>query len=108
DAPQIEVTLARREDDRVALGGPAWLGVEPGLGEAPHVRALRVHHEDVSPSGPLGHEGDLAAGRRPRGLGVDAAVGGQPAEGSAGEVEHVDLGVAVAGEGQSYRLAVRA
>src|SRR6266849_6079551 len=91
DAPEIEVALARREEDGVTLGGPAGLGIEPRLGEAPHVRALRVHHEDMGPSRPLGHEGDLASGRRPRGLGVDPAVGGQPAEGSGGEVQHVHL-----------------
>ena len=99
------VALPGREGDRVTLGRPPRLGVEPAVSQAAHIGAFRVHHVDLGRAGALGDERDLTTGGRPRGLRVDAAEGGQATEGSGGQREDVDLRVPVLGEREGEKAA---
>ena len=106
--PQVVIALPRGVDDRVALGRPARLGVEAALGDAPDVRALRVHHVDLCRAAAIRHEGDLAARGRPRRLGIDPRMRGHPAERTGGHVQDVDLRVAVLRQREGHRSPIRA
>ena len=93
--PRCRECPARRVDDHVAPAATSAAGCGSRWGEPAHVGALGVHHEDVRGAGPVGDEGELAAGRATRSARCRCRRGGEAPERAGDEVEHVDLGIAV-------------